>query len=202
MCWSRRSTSFSHARRGRDGVPVSCHARRVCSSPSTKNPARISFLRYLLFGDCPARQVCRGQVPGRYGFDVNAAYGTNFTSALQDIRPPAATGRASTLTRLERISHRLCPPRYKSAGFGGAAAAYSPSPLLDRYHRVPDETRFHGSTRDAGHKPTIRKTTIFSRSFLPLSSPTSHNWTSSTRCQKRRTGQAFEATLPAHYFHR
>ena len=125
---------------------------------------------------------------------TNASYGTN-SAGLQDIRPPAVTD-PGTINAWNAFAVRL-PMRYKSAGFGGAAAAYSPSPLLDRYHAFL-RTRFHDKIA-ALDQAYNQEDEDFLTVFPPFEQPSSHNWTSGTDV-KSRDWQAFEATLPAHYF--
>ncbi len=124
---------------------------------------------------------------------INAAYGTNY-AALQDIRPPAQAD--SGAVRGWNAFAAALPGRYKSAGFGGAAA-YSPSPLLDRYHLFL-RTRFRGSIRalDAAYN---QEDEDFLTVFPPFEQPAAHTWTPGTDA-KSLDWKAFEATLPAHYF--
>ena len=125
---------------------------------------------------------------------VNAAYGTNY-AALQDIRPPQAAD--SGMVRDWNAFASALPMRYKSAGFGGAAAAYSPSPLLDRYHAFL-RTRFRGSVA-ALDQAYSQEDEDFLTVFPPFEQPASHNWTPGNDV-KSRDWNAFETTLPAHYF--
>ena len=125
---------------------------------------------------------------------VNAAYGTHFI-ALQDIKPPSIT--ALVTVREWNAFTAALPAHNKSAGFGGAAAAYSPSPLLDRYHAFL-RTRFHGSIR-ALDLAYSQEDEDFLTVFPPFEQPSSHTWTSGTDA-KSTDWKAFEATLPAHYF--
>jgi len=125
---------------------------------------------------------------------INAAYGTNY-AALQDIRPPAQAD--SGAVRGWNAFAAALPGRYKSAGFGGAAAAYSPSPLLDRYHLFL-RTRFRGSIRalDAAYN---QEDEDFLTVFPPFEQPAAHTWTPGTDA-KSLDWKAFETILPAHYF--
>ncbi len=125
---------------------------------------------------------------------INAAYGANY-AALQDIRPPAQSS-SQTVHSWNAFAAAL-PERYKSAGFGGAAAAYSPSPLLDRYHAFL-RTRFRGSVRalDLAYN---QEDEDFLTVFPPFEQPASHTWTPGSDA-KSRDWKVFEAALPAHYF--
>jgi len=125
---------------------------------------------------------------------INAAYGANY-AALQDVRPPAQAD-VNTVRDWNAFAVTL-PARYKSAGFGGAAAAYSPSPLLDRYHAFL-RTRFRGSIRalDSAYN---QEDEDFLTVFPPFEQPAAHTWTPGTDA-KSLDWKAFEATLPAHYF--
>jgi len=125
---------------------------------------------------------------------INAAYGANYAS-LQDVRPPAQAN-PHTVRDWNAFAMAL-PARYKSAGFGGAAAAYSPSPLLDRYHAFL-RTHFHGNIRalDLAYN---QEDEDFLTVFPPFEQPSAHTWTPGTDA-KSRDWKAFEATLPAHYF--
>ena len=125
---------------------------------------------------------------------INAAYGANY-AALQDVRPPASAG-ANTVRDWNAFAAAL-PARYKSAGFGGAAAAYSPSPLLDRYHQFL-RTHFRGNIRalDLAYN---QEDEDFLTVFPPFEQPAAHTWTPGTDA-KSADWKAFEATLPAHYF--
>jgi ABC-type glycerol-3-phosphate transport system permease component len=125
---------------------------------------------------------------------TNASYGTNY-AALQDIRPPSVSA-PGTVTAWNAFAASL-PMRYKSAGFGGAAAAYSPSPLLDRYHAFL-RTHFHGDIQ-ALDQAYNQEDEDFLTVFPPFEQPSSHNWTAGTDV-KSRDWQAFESALPAHYF--
>ena len=125
---------------------------------------------------------------------INAAYGTNY-AALQDIRPPAQADPGAA--RGWNAFAAALPSRYKSAGFGGAAAAYSPSPLLDRYHLFL-RTRFHSNIRalDAAYNQEDEDILTV---FPPFEQPAAHTWTPGTDA-KSLDWKAFETTLPAHYF--
>ncbi len=125
---------------------------------------------------------------------INAAYGTNY-AALQNIKPPASTDPAAV--REWNAFAAALPRHSKSAGFGGAAAAYSPSPLLDKYHAFL-RTRFHGGIRalDAAYS---QEDEDFLTVFPPFEQPSSHTWTSRTEA-KSTDWKAFQATLPADYF--
>lgn len=123
---------------------------------------------------------------------INAAYGTNF-AALQDVTPP--TNGASDQA-WDQFAAAL-PLRYKTAGFGGAAAAFSPSPLLDRYHQFL-RGHFHGDIR-ALDRAYAQEDEDFQTVFPPFEQPTKHSWAADSGV-KSRDWQAFEATLPANYF--
>ena len=125
---------------------------------------------------------------------INAAYGTNY-AALQDIKPPFQDD-PPTVREWNAYAAAL-PMHSKSAGFGGAAAAYSPSPLLDKYHAFL-RTRFHGNIR-ALDEAYSQEDEDFLTVFPPFEQPTSHTWTSRTDA-KSADWKAFEAALPPNYF--
>ena len=125
---------------------------------------------------------------------INAAYGTNFV-ALQDARPPAQSD-PNTVREWNAFAAAL-PAQYKSAGFGGAAAAYSPSALLDKYHAFL-RTRFHGNIR-ALDLAYSQEGEDFLTVLPPFEQPNSHTWTSRSDT-KSADWKAFEATLPANYY--
>ncbi len=125
---------------------------------------------------------------------INAAYGTRF-AALQNVVPPAAAD-PSKVREWNRFAAAL-PAQYKSAGFGGAAAAYSPSPLLDRYHAFL-RTKVRGSIK-ALDEAYSQEDADFLTVFPPFEQPAGHAWTPRTD-QKSADWKAFEATLPANYF--
>ena len=123
---------------------------------------------------------------------INAAYGTDY-AALQDVTPPANRG---SVQDWDRFAAAL-PLRYKTAGFGGAAAAFSPSPLLDRYHQFLRD-HFHGDIR-ALDRAYAQEDEDFLTVFPPFEQPAKHNWTPDNGV-KYQDWKAFEATLPANYF--
>ena len=125
---------------------------------------------------------------------INAAYGTNY-AALQNIKPPAKAD--PNAVREWNAFAATLPMHTKSVGFGGAAAAYSPSPLLDKYHAFL-RTRFHSSIR-ALDTAYSQEDEDFLTVFPPFEQPSSHTWTSRTDA-KSTDWKAFEATLPADYF--
>ncbi len=125
---------------------------------------------------------------------INAAYSTNYVT-LQDVKPPAQSD-PNTAREWNTFAAAL-PAQYKSAGFGGAAAAYSPSSLLDRYHAFL-RTRFHSSIR-ALDLAYSQEDEDFLTVFPPFEQPSSHTWTSRSDA-KSADWKAFEATLPAPYF--
>ena len=93
---------------------------------------------------------------------------------------------------------RALPARYKTVGFAGAAAAFSPSPLLDRYHQFLSE-HFHGDIR-ALDRAYNQEADDFQTVFPPFEQPTKHNWTPDNSSVKAQDWKAFEATLPPNYF--
>ena len=125
---------------------------------------------------------------------INATYGTGY-AGLQDVVPPPSVASA-TVDAWDRFADAL-PARYKTAGFGGAAAAYSPSPLLDRYHRFLRD-HFRGDIR-ALDRAYAQEDEDFLTVFPPFEQPAKHNWTPDNGV-KYRDWKAFEATLPANYF--
>ena len=126
---------------------------------------------------------------------INAAYGTNY-AALQDVKPPAQSN-PNTVRDLGCSFAASLPAQYKSAGFGGAAAAYSPSPLLDKYHAFL-RTRFHGSIR-ALDLAYSQEDEDFLTVFPPFEQPAAHTWTARSDA-KSADWKGFEAALPVNYF--
>ncbi len=125
---------------------------------------------------------------------INAAYGTNY-AFLTDVVPPRAIDPAR-LKAWEAFASAL-PARYRTTGFSGAAAAFSPSPLLDRYHRYLRE-HFHGDIL-ALDRAYNQEDEEFGTVFPPFEQPTKRSWTPDDTI-KARDWKAFEATLPPHYF--
>lgn len=125
---------------------------------------------------------------------INAAYGTSY-AALQNVVPPAPVP-AAEVTQWNTFAAAL-PPRCKSVGFGGAAAAFSPSPLLDRYHAFL-RAHFHGDIH-ALNVAYTEEDTDFLTVFPPFEQPTKHTWAPRTG-PKERDWQAFQQALPANYF--
>ena len=125
---------------------------------------------------------------------INAAYGTNY-AGLSDVVPPPAAD-AAQVRRWDAFAATL-PMHSQTAGFGGAAAAFSPSPLLDRYHRFLS-AHFRGDIH-ALDRAYNQEDEDFLTVFPPFEQPTKHNWTSSLG-PKAQDWKAFEATLPASYF--
>ena len=125
---------------------------------------------------------------------INAAYGTSYL-ALQDVAPPAPVP-AATVAQWNSFAAAL-PPRYKSVGFGGAAAAFSPSPLLDRYHEFL-RAHFRGDIHALDVAYT-EEDTDFLTVFPPFEQPTKHTWAPRPG-PKERDWEAFQSALPANYF--
>jgi len=125
---------------------------------------------------------------------INGAYGTHF-AALQDIKPPASVDPAAV--RDWNAFAAALPAHSKLAGFSGAAAAYSPSPLLDRYHAFL-RSRFRGSIR-ALDLAYSQEDEDFLTVFPPFEQPQNHTWTSRADT-KSADWKVFEATLPPNYF--
>ncbi|MDQ2800243.1 MAG: carbohydrate ABC transporter permease, partial [Armatimonadota bacterium] len=123
---------------------------------------------------------------------INATYGTNY-AALQDVMPPVNMVSARDWGQFAAA----LPLRYKMAGFGGAAAAFSPSPLLDRYHQFL-RVHFHGDIH-ALDRAYAQEDEDFQTVFPPFEQPTKHSWTADNGV-KSRDWQEFEASLPANYF--
>lgn len=134
----------------------------------------------------------------KYKADITAisdAYGVPFVK-LQDVGPPPR-GRPLLPTRAwERFAQGL-PRGMKGVGFGGAGAAYAPSPLLDRYHDWL-RTRFHDNIAALNTSYTEEDST-FLTVFPPFEQPARRGWTSD-RTAKSRDWAAFQQTLPPHYF--
>jgi len=125
---------------------------------------------------------------------VNAAYGTSYV-ALQDIAPPPNQDK-ERVAAWDRFAAAL-PACYKAAGFGGAAAAFSPSPLLDRYHGWL-RSHFRGDVR-AMDRAYAQEDEDFQTVFPPFERPTAHTWTPD-RGPKAQDWAAFQATLPPNFF--
>jgi len=125
---------------------------------------------------------------------INASYGTHY-AALQDVLPLPATD----LVRVrdwDRFVQAL-PSRYKTVGFGGVAGAFSPSPLLDRYHQFLRQ-HFRGDIQ-ALDRAYNQEDDDFQTVFPPFEQPTKHNWTPDNSI-KSQDWRAFQATLPSNYF--
>jgi len=125
---------------------------------------------------------------------INAAYSTNY-AALTDVLPPPSSDPAQARAWNEFAA--ALPSRYKLAGFSGAAAAFSPSPLLDRYHQFLRE-RFHGDIR-ALDRAYSQEDEEFGTVFPPFEQPTKRSWTPDNGV-KAQDWKEFQATLPANYF--
>ena len=142
-----------------------------------------------LFGKY-AEDKYKGDVP-----QINAAYGTNY-AALTDIVPPPSVS-TENVAQWDHFAAAL-PVQYKLAGFGGAAAAFSPSPLLDRYHEFL-RRRFHGDIQ-ALDRAYNQEDEDFQTVFPPFEQPTKHNWTPDMTSAKVQDWAAFQASLPPNYF--
>ncbi len=125
---------------------------------------------------------------------INAAYGTSYAS-LTDVVPPPASDPAR-LKAWEEFAAAL-PARYRTTGFSGAAAAFSPSPLLDRYHAFLRD-RFHGDILALG-RAYSQEDEEFGTVFPPFEEPTKRSWTPDDT-PKSKDWKAFEATLPPNFF--
>ena len=142
-----------------------------------------------LFGKY-AEDKYKGDIP-----QINAAYGTNY-AALTDICPPSENSAAQTVN-WDHFAAAL-PMQFKSAGFGGAAAAFSPSPLLDRYHAFLRQ-RFHDDIQALDHVYN-QEDEDFQTVFPPFEQPTKHNWAPQNSSAKVQDWNVFQATLPPNYF--
>nr|MDQ2687401.1 hypothetical protein [Armatimonadota bacterium] len=125
---------------------------------------------------------------------INDAYGTDWAK-LQDVSPPA-NADAQRARDWDGFAAAL-PLRFKSAGFGGAVGAYSPSPLLDRYHAWL-RVRFHDDIH-ALDRAYQQEDDTFLTVFPPFEQPTKHNW-APDQSKKGQDYAAFQKTLPAHFF--
>ncbi len=125
---------------------------------------------------------------------INSAYGTNY-AALTDVRPPAPMP-AARVRDWDGFAAAL-PTRYKLAGFGGATASYSPSPLLDRYHDFLTR-HFHGDVR-ALDRAYSEEDATFLTVFPPFEQLTKQGW-APDRGPKSQDWADFEQTLPVSYF--
>ena len=149
--------------------------------------------RYLRSDEALFGKYAEDKYKGDMG-QINAAYGMNY-AGLQDVKPPASVD-AARVHDWDKFAQAL-PARYKTVGFMGAAAAFSPSPLLDRYHQYLSD-RFHAdvSVLDRTYNQEDEQ---FQTVFPPFEQPTKHNWTPDGS-PKSLDWKAFQATLPANYF--
>ncbi len=137
-------------------------------------------------------------VEDKFGGDfgkINAAYGTDF-AAWPDVVPPPP-GHAATVAKWNAFVTRL-PFRYKTAGFGGDTASYSPSLLLERYRKFL-QTKFHGNIRTLDRDYT-QEDESFLTVFPPFEQPAKHNWTPDDSAKSRDWAE-FQKTLPANFFY-
>jgi len=125
---------------------------------------------------------------------INAAYGTTYAS-LTDVALPPASDPARRKA-WEEFAAAL-PARYRTTGFSGAAAAFSPSPLLDRYHAFLRD-RFHGDILALG-RTYSQEDEEFGTVFPPFEQPTKRSWTPDDT-PKSKDWKAFETTLPPNFF--
>ncbi len=149
--------------------------------------------RYLRSDEALFGKYAEDKYKGDMG-QINAAYGTNY-AGLQDVKPPPAVDAARVPDW--NLFAQALPARYKTVGFTGAAAAFSPSPLLDRYHQYLSD-QFHGDV-SALDRAYNQEDEQFQTVFPPFEQPTKHNWTPGNS-PKGRDWKAFQATLPANYF--
>ncbi|MBV9851391.1 MAG: hypothetical protein JO250_17110, partial [Armatimonadetes bacterium] len=136
-------------------------------------------------------------VEDKFGGDfgrINAAYGTSFAK-WGDIVPPPSNAAATARAWNDFVAN--LPARYKTAGFGGDAASYSPSPLLDRYRDFL-QAKFHGDIR-ALDRAYTQEDESFGTVFPPFEQPTRHTWTPDNS-PKSRDWAEFQRTLPPHFF--
>lgn len=136
-------------------------------------------------------------VEDKFGGDfgkINATYGTDW-AAWTDVVPPPP-GDPAQLRAWNAFVAGL-PSRYKTAGFGGDAASYSPSPLLDRYRDFL-QRKFHGDIQALDTAYTQEDQT-FATVFPPFEQPTKHTWTPDNS-PKSRDWAAFQRTLSVRFF--
>lgn len=144
----------------------------------------------------------RPELFGKYAEDkyradmavINDAYGTAYAK-LQDVAPPTAFDAARARDWDGFVA--TLPGRHKAAGFGGAFGAFSPSPLLDRYHDWL-RTRFHGDIGALNRAYQEEDATILTV-FPPFEQPTKHNW-APDQGPKGRDYAEFQKTLPPNFF--
>lgn len=151
---------------------------------------------YLRSGDALAAKYALD----KYNADVNnlnAVYGTAFTT-LQSVKiAPDTTPGASQRVARWRAFFDAQPMAYKTAGFRGLRGAYVPSKLLNRYRQWLQE-KYHGGIGAVGHAYTEEDTSFLSvqppldlpqqRTWQPGMSPKDLDWTE------------FQRTIPAEWF--
>lgn len=124
---------------------------------------------------------------------LNGAYSTSFIK-LQDVHPPRNVDPARLA---DWATFRLSlPARFSVPGFAPAAAAYSPSALLDRYH-VWLRARFHDNIHALDREYT-EEDDSFLTVFPPYEDPTKHTWTLEHNA-KADDWIAFSRELPANF---
>lgn len=127
---------------------------------------------------------------------INAAYGSKYIK-LQEVLPPAGNNAAPAALADWNTFAVALPPKYKTAGFAGTTASYSPSRLLDRYHAWLTE-RFHGDI-GALNKDYVEEDDSVLTVSPPFEQPTKHSWAPDNSV-KSRDWEAFEKTLPQDFF--
>lgn len=126
---------------------------------------------------------------------INAAYGTKFVM-LQDVSPPSVVAKAETLQDWNGFVASL-PTKYKSAGFAGNTASYSPSRMLDLYRKWLTD-RFHGNIHTL-NRTYLEEDDSFQTVFPPFEQPTKHTWAPDGTV-KTSDWELFERTLPPSFF--
>ena len=137
-------------------------------------------------------------VEDKFGGDfgkINAAYGTKFAK-WEDVVPPTSGGAAASPAWAAFV--KTLPSRFKTAGFGGDTASYSPSPLLDRYRDFL-QRKFHGDIR-ALDRVYTQEDESFQTVFPPFEQPTKHTWTPDDTAKSRDWAE-FQQSLPPDFFY-
>ena len=136
-------------------------------------------------------------VEDKFGGDfgkINASYGTDFAK-WGDVVPPASGDPAAV--RAWNTFAASLPARFKTAGFGGDTASYSPSLLLDRYRDFL-QAKFHGDIQALDRSYT-QEDASFLTVFPPFEQPTKRTWTPDSSA-KSRDWADFQKSLPTHFF--
>ena len=149
--------------------------------------------RYLTRQDILFGKYAEEKIGGNID-QINAAYGTRFIK-LQDVLPPSTTN-PQAVAGWNSFAAAL-PSKYKTAGFAGNTASYSPSRLLDRYHAWLTD-RFHGDI-GALNRAYIEEDDSVLTVAPPFEQPGKHSWAPDNTV-KTRDWVVFQKTLPQYFF--